>query len=101
MLQVIGKKGIYTNKPTYKNVRCCRILAESARKRFRDCIEDFDVFRRMSPHIKQALTSRGIDDFKVALKFVNGMKQLTGLQSYGINVLIIYSCLLDDIVFHD
>ena len=101
MLDVFGNQGLYTSKPTYKNVRCCRILTEAAGKRFRDCIEDFDVLRRMSPHIKSALATRGIDDYKVACKFVTGMQEVTGNNKYCLNDLIIYTCLLDNIVFDD
>ena len=46
---------------------------------FRDCIEDFQVFRRMSPHMRSSLLSRGIDDFKTAMKFLEGMNATTGL----------------------
>ena len=60
MLEVFGQSCIYKSTPTYKNVRCCRILAEGARKGFMDCIEDFGVFERMSPHMTSTLTSRGI-----------------------------------------
>ena len=99
MLKVFGKSCIYKSAPTYKNVRCCRILAEAARKGFKDCIEDFQVFKRMSPHIRSALKSRGIDDFKTAMKFVEGLKDTTGLKEYSLNDFIIYTCLLDRVVF--
>ena len=58
MLKVLGKSCIYKSVPTYKSVRCCRILAEAARKQFKDCIEDFQWFRGMSPHLHSALKSR-------------------------------------------
>ena len=35
MLKVLGRSCIYTREPRYKNVRCCRILAEAARKNSR------------------------------------------------------------------
>ena len=92
---------INKSAPTYKSVRCCRILAKAARKGFKDCIEYFQVFRRMSPHMRAALQSRGIDDFKTAMKFVEGMKETTGLTEYSLNDLIIYTCLLDRVVFDD
>ena len=38
MLKVFGNSCVYENKPTYKNVRCCRILAEAVGKGFKDCI---------------------------------------------------------------
>ena len=98
MLKTFGKSGMYTSVPTYKNVRCCRILAEAGRKGFEDCIEDFQVFKRMSPHMRYALKSRGIDDFKTAMKFVEGMKE-TFLEEYSLNDFIIYTCLLDKLVF--
>ena len=59
----------------------------------------FEVFKRMSPRMRSALKSRGIDDFKTAMKFVNGMKATTGLDDYSLNDFIIYTCLLDDVVF--
>ena len=80
MLLIFGESSIYTSVPSYKNVRCCRILAEAAGKRFQDCIADFEVFKRMSRRMRYALTSRGIDDFKTATKFVKGMKAATGLE---------------------
>jgi hypothetical protein len=99
MLRVFGKSCIYKSAPAYKNVRCCRILAEAARKGFKNCIEDFQVFKRMSTHMTAALKSRGIDEFKTAMKFVEGMKETTGLKEYALNDLIIYTCLLDGVVF--
>ena len=99
MLAVMGKSSIYGNVPNYKNVRCCRILAEAARKKFNDCSEDFDVFQRMSPHLRQALKSHGICDFTTAMKFVKGMQEITGLPGYCLNDFIIFTCLLDDVVF--
>ena len=52
----------------------------------------------MSPHMRIALKSRGIDDFKTAMKFVEGM-QKTLLAEYSLNDFIIYTCLLDNLVF--
>ena len=101
MLKVVGKSCIYTSCVTYKNVCCVRILAEAAGRPLRDCREDFAVFRRMSPHMRSALQSRGIDDYKTAMKFVEGMKEETGLTQYSLNDLIIYTCLLDRVVFED
>jgi hypothetical protein len=99
MLEVLGNSSIYNSGPTYKNVRCCRILAEAARKGFKDSAQDFQVLKRMSPHMRYALKSRGIDDFKTAMKFVEGMKETTGLKEYSLNDFIIYTCLLDELVF--
>ena len=101
MLGLFGHSCMYTKTPTYKNVRCCRILAEAGRKRFKDCIEDFEVYKRMSSHMRNALKSRGIDDFEVAMKFVKGMQETIGLKTYSMNDLIIYTCLLDGAVFDD
>ena len=101
MLKVVGNSCIYTSRVTCKNVRCVRILAEAAGRPLRDCREDFAVFRRMSPHMRSALQSRGIDDYKTAMKFVEGMKEETGLTRYCLNDLIIYTCLLDRVVFDD
>ena len=92
MLQVLGNSCIYKSAPTYKSVRCCRILAETARKGFKDS---------MSPHMRSALKLRGIDDYKTASKFVKGMKATTGLKEYFLNAFIIYTCLLDEVVFDD
>ena len=47
------------------------------------------------------MKSRGIDDFKVAMKFVEGMKETTGVKEYSLNDFIIYTCLLDEVVFDD
>ena len=101
ILKVVGNSCIYTSCVTYKNVRCVRILAEAAGRPLRDCREDFEVFRRMSPHMRSALRSRGIDDYKTAMKFVEGMKEETCLTQYSLNDLIIYTCLLDRVVFDD
>ena len=102
MLDVLGaEKCMYTQAPTYKNVRCCRILAEAAGKPFKNCIEDFSVFQRMSKHMRGTLEARGINEFKVAMRFVKGMKQVTGEDTYSLNDLVIYTCLLDDLVFDD
>ena len=101
MLKVMGKTCIYKSTVTYKSVRCCRILAEASRKVLKDCIEDFEVFRRMSAHMRSALKMRGIEDFKTAMKFVEGMRCITGLPDYALNDLIIYTCLLDKVVFDD
>ena len=49
--------------------------------------------------MRSALKSRGIDDFKTAMKFVEGMKETTGLKEYSLNDFIIYTCLLDEVVF--
>ena len=99
MLQVLGESCMYKSRVTYKNVRFVRILAEAPGKRYKDSIEDFEVFRRMSPHMRPALRTRGIDDFKTAMKFVEGMKETTGLNEYSLNDLIIYTCLQDRVVF--
>ena len=55
----------------------------------------------MSPRMRSALKSRGIDDFKTALKFVNVMKETTDLKEYPLNGLIVYTCLLGNVVFDD
>jgi hypothetical protein len=99
MLKVVGKSCMYKSAPTYKHVRCCRILAEAAGKGLKDCIEDFEVFERMTPHMRSALKARGIDDYKTAMKFVKGMQETTGLQSYSLNDFIIYTCLLHELIF--
>ena len=101
MLKVVGNSCISTSRATYKNVRCVRILAEAAGRLLRDCREDFEVFRRMSPHMRCALQPRGMDDYKTAMKFVEGMKEETGLTQYSHKDLIIYTCLLDRVVFDD
>jgi len=87
--------------PTYKNVRCVRILAAAAGKVLQDCREDFEVSKRMSSHMRSALDRRGINDYKTAMKFVEGMKALTGLTMYSLNDFIIYTCLLDKVVFDE
>ena len=51
--------------------------------------------------MRSALQSRGIDDFKTAMKFVEGMKEEIGLPEYSLNDLVIYTCLLDRAVFDD
>ena len=51
--------------------------------------------------MRSALKYRGIDDFKTAMKFVVGMQAETGLPRYSLNDLIIYTCLLDRVVFDD
>lgn len=101
MLALFGHSCMYTKTPTYKNVRCCRILAEARRKKFKDCIEDFEVYKRMSPHMRKALKSKGIDDFEVAMKFVKGMQETIELKTYSLNDLIIYTCLLDEKVYDE
>ena len=55
----------------------------------------------MSSHMKSALKYRGIDDFKTAMEFVVGMQAETGLTRYSLNDLIIYTCLLDRVVFEN
>ena len=101
MLKVLGESCIYTSRVIYKNVRCVRILAEAAGKRLSDCVEDFEVFKRMSPHMRSAFRTRGIADFKTAMKFVEGMKAEIGLPGYSLNDLVIYTCLLDRVVFDE
>ena len=101
LLKLFDDTGVYTKRVIYKNVRCARILAEAAGKPLRDCEEDFSVFQRMSAHMSSALKYRGIDDFKTAMKFVVGMQAETGLPRYSLNDLIIYTCLLDRVVFDD
>ena len=101
MLGLFGHSCMYTKTPTYKNVRCCRILAEAGRKRFKDCIEDFEVYKSMSAHMRNALKRKGIDDFDVAMKFVKGMQDAIKLKTYSMNDLIIYTCLLDKTVYDD
>ena len=64
-------------------------------------LDDFEVFRRMSSHMRSSLQCRGIGDFKTAMKFVEGMVEETGLTRYCLNDLIIYKCLLDRVVFDD
>ena len=53
----------------------------------------------MSPHLREALKLYGIGDFQVSMKFVKGMKAVTGFDGYCLNDLIIYTCLLGDVVF--
>ena len=55
----------------------------------------------MSPHMRSVSKSKGIDDFKTAMKFVKGMKETTGLKEYSLNDLIIYTCLLVGVVFNE
>ena len=42
----------------------CRMVS----KGWKDCIDYFQVFKLMSPHMWSALKSRGIDEFKTAIK---------------------------------
>ena len=97
MLKILGTTSMYTKTPTYQNVRCCRVLAEVAGKVFADCEEDIKVFKRMSPRMRSCLQSRGIADYVTTMRFVKGMQQI--LAQYTINDLIIYTCLLDEVVF--
>ena len=99
MLKVFGKSCMYTCSPSYKNVRCCRILAEAFSKRFIDCVEDFKIFKRMSLHMTQTLKEWGISDFDTAMKFVDGMKDTCGLPTYSLNDFIIYTCRMSSSVF--
>ena len=101
MLPIFGDTGVYTSRVIYKNVRCARILAEAAGKPLLDSEEDFHVFQRMSAHMRATLKYRGIVDFKTAMKFVVGMRATTGLAQYGLNDLIIYTCLMGGVVFDD
>ena len=101
MLPIFGDTGVYTSRVIYKNVRCARILADAAGKPLADAEEDFKVFQRMSAHMRSTLTYRGIVDFKTAMKFVVGMRAATGLAQYGLNDLIIYTCLMGGVVFDD
>ena len=101
MLEIFGDSGVYTSRVIYKNVRCARILAEAAGKPLSDCEEDFKVFQRMSAHMRSTLTYRGLVDFKTAMKFVVGMRAATGLPQYGLNDLIIYTCLMGGMEFED
>ena len=99
MLKLFGKSCIYSSSPTYKNVRCCRILAEAFSKRFIDCTEDFSIYKRMSIHMADTLKEWGIADFATAMKFVQGMKDTIGLTTYSLNDFIIYTCLMSSHVF--
>ena len=55
MLELFGKSCIYTSNRAYKNIRCCRILAEAPGKRCKDCVEDFEVFKRMSRGVYESV----------------------------------------------
>ena len=101
MLKVLGKSCIYKSTVSYKSVRGVRILAEAAGKVLKDCPEDYNVFKKMTSHMKHALKKRGLDDYKTCMKFVEGMKETTDLEEYTINDLIIYTCLLDRVVFDE
>jgi hypothetical protein len=101
MLKVLGKTCIYKSVVSYKSVRGVRILAEAAGKVMKDCPEDLDVFRKMTSHMKYALKKRGLNDYKTCAKFVEGMKETTHLPEYTLNDLIIYTCLLDKVVFDE
>ena len=74
MLKVLGKTCIYKSTVSYKSVRGVRILAEAAGKVLKDCPEDYNVFKKMTAHMKLALKKRGLDDYKTCMKFVEGMK---------------------------
>ena len=101
MLKVLGKTCLYKSIVSYKSVRGVRILAEAAGKVLKDCPEDLDVFRKMTAHMKYALKKRGLDDYKTCMKFVDGMKEVINLSEYTLNDLIIYTCLLDRVVFDE
>ena len=101
MLKVLGKSCLYKSIVSYKSVRGVRILAEAAGKVLKDCPEDYNVFRKMTAHMKHALKRRGLDDYKTCMRFVEGMKETTDLNEYTLNDLIIYTCLLDRVVFDE
>ena len=86
MLEKFDKHGVYQQVVSYKSVRCCRILPEAAGKRFKDCIEDFEVFKGMSPHMRTVLGERGTADFKTCMKFVEALKGETGLRQATTNL---------------
>ena len=101
MLKVLGKSCLCKSIVSYKSVRGVRIIAEAAGKVLKDCPEDLVVFRKMSTHMKYALKRRGLDDYKTCMKFVDGMKDTVNLSEYTLNDLIIYTCLLDRVVFDE
>ena len=101
MLKVLGKSCLYKSIVSYKSVRGVRILAEAAGKVLKDCPEDYNVFRKMTAHMKHALKRRGLDDYKTCMRFVEGMKETTDLNEYTLNDLIIYTCLMDKVEFYE
>ena len=83
--------------------RECPLLSHPGRscskKDLRIVSKIFKYFQRMSPRMRSALKSSGIDDFKTAMDFVEGMKETTGLKEYSLSEFIRCTCLLDGVVF--
>ena len=70
-------------------------MAVTARKQFRDSVDDWNVLSGMSPHLRAALTRRGITTYELALKCSSDMGKLLEMKSYALNGFAVYTCLLD------
>jgi hypothetical protein len=97
MLKILGESAssVFSGKTTYKNVRICRIMAVTAQKEFQNSPQDWNVFSRMSPHLRSALKRRGITTYELAIQFAEAISNVIGMPSYTLNDFSIYTCLLD------
>ena len=97
MLKTLGEcdSTVIGDQPTYKNVRICRIMAVTAQKEFQNSPQDWNVFSRMSPHLRSALKRRGITTYELAIQFAEAISNVIGMPSYTLNDFSIYTCLLD------
>ena len=98
MLQVLddSTSNCFSSQLTYKNVRCCRLLALASGKQFENTLGDWKLWSGMSPHISTVLRSLGVQDWKVVEKFLVAFSELVN-SPYSISDFIIYVCLLRNV----
>ena len=88
---------MFSDTPSYKNIRCCRFLAIGGGKAFENNAADWKLFAGMSPHVSSVLRMHGIVDWKYVEKFVKALSKEVPDAMYSIDDFVIFMCLLSEV----
>ena len=103
MLSILGdaESNVYDARRSYKNIRCCRLLASAVGISFESTKVDWDVFLNMSPHVSSTLTNLGLTSYKYVYKILRVLRQKLDQPKYSINDFTIFVCLLNSVQHDD
>ncbi len=91
---------VFDGSVCYKNVRCCRLMTLGAGNTFASGELEWEVYRRMSIHVKSTLIALGIFDWYYAEQFIDGLGDLLSMR-YTANDFVIFICLAKGITHDD
>ena len=83
----------YGATSNYAAVRFCRGLICAMGCQFKDGLEDWEVWRNMSKHVRQVVQDYGLEDYTVAIRIRDALRKRLAKAQYSLGDLICYLCL--------